>query len=82
MLTPSLASGHGHSPRGTAHAVGGGFTARGQAPIEPAADVELNVTVIKTAVDDFYCHGISFRSDDPVVVHVERRNQAVAVQLP
>lgn len=60
----------------------GGLVASGRAPIEAATGVESTFAVTITGVDALHRYRVSFRSDDRVVAHVDRRNQAVRVQLP
>jgi hypothetical protein len=60
----------------------GGLMASGRAPIEAAAGVESTFAVTVTGVDGLHRYRVSFRNDDGVVEHVDRRNQAITAQLP
>jgi hypothetical protein len=60
----------------------GGLVASARSPLQTASGVESNFAVTITGVDALYRYRVSFRDDDRVVVHVDRRNQANTAQLP
>ena len=63
----------------------GDLVASGRAPVECdslAAGVESTFVVTIPGADDVDRYRVSFRSDDRIVAHVDRRDQAVTAQLP
>jgi hypothetical protein len=60
----------------------GALVASARSPLQPAAGVESNFAVTLTGVDALHRYRVSFRRDDRVVAHVDRRNQANTAQLP
>ena len=60
----------------------GGLVASGRSPLETPAGVESSFAVTITGVDALHRYRVSFRNDDRVVAHVDRRNQANTAQLP
>lgn len=60
----------------------GALVASGRAPIEAAAGVESTFAVTMAEVDAPHRYRVSFRSGDRAVAHVDRRKQAITVQLP
>jgi len=60
----------------------GGLVASARSPLERAAGIESNFAVTMAGADALQRYRVSFRRDDRVIAHVDRRNQAHTAQLP